>query len=94
VTLGSPMGIRNLVFDRLNPAPVDGRGAWPGPDGLVWTNIADRGDVVALEKDLRGRFGERVRNAVVHNGPHAHDATSYLTDRLTGMAIAGGLRAI
>jgi len=61
--------------------------------GLVWTNVADRGDVVALEKDLRGRFGVRVYNAVVHNGAHAHDATSYLTDRLTGAAIARALDA-
>jgi hypothetical protein len=91
VTLGSPLGIRNLIFDRLEPAPVDGLGAWPGPDDLVWTNVVDRGDVVALEKDLRGRFGDRVRNVVVHNGSHAHHAAAYLTDRLTGAAIAGGL---
>jgi hypothetical protein len=93
VTLGSPLGIGNLVFDRLDPAPVDGRGEWPGSEGLVWTNVADGGDVVALEKDLRGRFGDRVCTAVVHNGAHAHDATSYLTDKLTGVAIAGGLNA-
>lgn len=91
VTLGSPLGTRNLVFDRLDPTPVDGRGVWPGSAELAWTNVADRGDVVALEKDLRGRFGDRVRNAIVHNGAHAHDATSYLTDTLTGAAVAGGL---
>jgi hypothetical protein len=93
VTLGSPLGIANLIFDRLDPAPQDGRGIWPGSEELVWTNVADRGDVVALEKDLRARFGHRVINAVVHNGVHAHDATAYLTDKLTGAAIAGGLRA-
>jgi hypothetical protein len=93
VTVGSPLGIANLIFDRLDPAPKDGRGAWPGSDALVWTNVADRGDVVALEKDLRPRFGPRVINVVVHNGVHAHDATAYLTDELTGAAIAGGLRA-
>lgn len=93
VTLGSPLGIRYLVFDRLDPVPVGGRGVWPGSDRLVWTNVADRGDVVALEKDLRRRFGNRVRNALVHNGAHAHDARSYLTDKLTGIAIAEGLNA-
>jgi hypothetical protein len=93
VTLGSPLGVANLIFDRLDPAPADGRGAWPGPDELVWTNVADRGDVVALEKDLRPRFGPQVINAMVHNGVHAHDVTAYLTDKLTGAAIAGGLRA-
>jgi hypothetical protein len=93
VTLGSPLGIRGLVFDRLDPRPEGGVGRWPGSDDLVWTNVADAGDVVALEKDLRGRFGNRVCNARVHNGAHAHDATAYLTDRLTGLAVAGGLNA-
>jgi pimeloyl-ACP methyl ester carboxylesterase len=93
VTLGSPLGITNLIFDRLNPAPRDGLGAWPGSEALTWTNVADRGDVVALEKDLRSRFGPKVINSVVHNGAHAHAATAYLTDQLTEAAIAGGLRA-
>lgn len=91
VTLGSPLGIANLVFDRLDPAPSNKVGQWPGHATMTWTNIADSGDVVALEKDLRPRFGPQIRNAVVHNGAHAHDATAYLTDALTGTAIAGGL---
>jgi hypothetical protein len=93
VTLGSPLGIGNLIFDRLDPAPRDGLGVWPGSDNLVWTNVADHGDVVALEKDLRPRFGPQVINTVVHNGAHAHAVAAYLTDTLTGGAIAGGLRA-
>lgn len=92
VTLGSPLGIANLIFDRLVPAPVDGRGRWPGDDLLAWTNLADTGDVVALVKDLRPRFGPDVYNSLVHNGAHAHDARPYLTDQLTGTAIAAGLR--
>lgn len=88
VTLGSPLGIP-MVFDRLRPDP----GRWPGGEGLVWTNLADQSDVVALFKDLRPRFGDRVRNAIVHNGAHAHDAIAYLTDRLTGAAVVGGLDA-
>ncbi|WP_410619991.1 hypothetical protein [Amycolatopsis sp. cmx-8-4] len=93
VTLGSPLGIANLIFERLDPAPRDGLGAWPGSDELAWTNISDHGDIVALEKDLRPRFGRGVGNAVVHNGAHAHAVTAYLTDKLTGAAIAGGLHA-
>lgn len=88
ITLGSPLGIPALIFDRLLPAPVDGRGRWPGASDLMWTNLADPGDVVALEKDLRPGFGDRVRNAVVHNGARAHDVVSYLTDRLAGAAVA------
>jgi len=93
VTLGSPLGIQNLVFDQLDPRPSTGQATWPGSSEMVWTNVADRGDIVALEKDLRGRFGDRVHNVIVHNGAHAHDATAYLTDKLTGAAVVGGLDA-
>ncbi|ROR33846.1 hypothetical protein EDD39_7668 [Kitasatospora cineracea] len=95
VTIGSPLGIPNLVVHRLQPTPEqDGkavRGAWPGGEQLVWTNLAATGDVVALVKDLRPVFGEQLRSAVLSNGTHAHDATSYLTDALCGKAIAEGL---
>jgi hypothetical protein len=91
VTLGSPLGIPNLIFDRLRPQPVAGRGVWPA--GVQrWTNIADRGDVVALEKSLAARFGGRVRDVLVYNGSHAHDCTRYLTAKETGAAIAEGLQ--
>lgn len=92
VTLGSPLGIANLVFDRLDPAPAGGTGVWPGGEDLVWTNVADQKDVVALVKDLRPRFGARVRNALVHNGAEAHSVVPYLTDEVTGAAIVDGLR--
>ncbi|MFJ4188532.1 hypothetical protein [Kitasatospora sp. NPDC089509] len=95
VTVGSPLGIRNLVFDRLQPGPAPAGkqavGVWPGGDELVWTNLAATGDVVALVKDLRPLFGERLRSGLLSNGVHAHDATSYLTDALCGKAIAEGL---
>lgn len=91
ITLGSPLGIRNLIFDRLDPTPVDGRGIWPGSDVLGWTNIADAGDVVALAKDLRPRFGERVVCRLVPNGSRAHDATHYLGKAETGQALSAAL---
>jgi pimeloyl-ACP methyl ester carboxylesterase len=95
VTLGSPLGIRNLIFDRLIPAPVAANsreltGVWPG-GVAVWTNVADAGDVVALVKDLRPLFGGRITCYVVHNGSHAHDVRSYLTAAETGTAIAASL---
>ncbi|MEV0175932.1 hypothetical protein AB0I00_33090 [Streptomyces sp. NPDC050803] len=84
LTLGSPLGIRNLVYDRL-PKP----GAWPG--GVdAWTNIADEGDVVALVKDLRPLFGDRVECHLVHNGSRAHDATRYLDTQQAGRAVTDG----
>jgi hypothetical protein len=94
VSLGSPLGLPNLVFDRLQPAPrpsgADPRGYWPARV-RNWTNIADAGDVVALAEDLRPLFGDDIRQVRVHNGAHAHDMASYLTDPLTGGAIVAGL---
>src|SRR4028119_287569 len=55
VTLGSPLGIGKIVFDRLNPLPVDGRGAFPG-SVAAWVNMAAAGDGVALGKRLGGGF--------------------------------------
>jgi pimeloyl-ACP methyl ester carboxylesterase len=99
VTLGSPLGIPNLIFDRLEPAPLSAadaglgpRGRWPGK-GRQWVNVADQGDVVALVKDLRALFGPGVDCWVVNNGATAHDATPYLTAVETGRAIRHGLES-
>lgn len=91
VTLGSPLGIPNLIFPKLDPPPVDDLGVWPGRRTLSWTNIADARDVVALVKDLCPYFGSDVENHLVPNGSHAHDATHYLGKAVTGTAVAAGL---
>jgi len=91
VTLGSPLGIPKLIFDRLQPAPVDGRGA-PPAGVLRWVNVADKHDVVALVKELRPLFGAAVGDLTVDNEARAHDVTPYLTARETGEALAAGLR--
>lgn len=104
ITVGSPLGIRNLVFDRLEPAPLLGRGRWP-PSAASWANIADRGDVVALTKTLSPLFpgnppssgrppsSGQLTDILVDNGARAHDIRPYLTARETGHAIAEALRA-
>jgi len=99
VTLGSPLGIPNLIFDRLEPAPLPAsdtqpgpRGRWPGK-GREWVNVADQGAVVALVKDLREGFGPGVDCWVVNNGTTAHDARPYLTAVETGRAIWKGLES-
>lgn len=88
ITLGSPLGMPRLVFDRLEPAPP---GCWPGRV-TEWTNVVDTGDIVAAVADLRPLFGERLVQVQVHNGARAHDARPYLTERLTGRAVLRGLR--
>lgn len=55
VTLGSPLGMRNVVFERLLPAPVNGRGE--RPKGVRrWVNIADRHDIAAIPPLLAASF--------------------------------------
>ncbi|GAA1852976.1 hypothetical protein [Asanoa iriomotensis] len=93
VTLGSPLGIANVIFERLRPAPDGGLGRWPGAGDLAWHNIADAGDVVALVKDLRGPFGPAVRCHIIHNGSSAHAVARYLNAAETGAAVAAGVRA-
>ncbi len=91
ITLGSPLGIRNLIFDRLRPPPINSLGAWPGSIDN-WINIVDRGDIVALAKDLRPLFGDRIDNLTVDNGAKAHNVSPYLTAKETGSAILRALR--
>lgn len=67
ITLGSPLGLRNLVFDRLDPVPVGDQGWWPR-NAATWTNIADGHDIVASEKYLCTRFGARVKDILINNG--------------------------
>ncbi|SDH63274.1 hypothetical protein SAMN05421505_11963 [Sinosporangium album] len=56
ITLGSPLGLRRVVFDRLTPAPVKGRGQ--RPKGVArWVNIADKDDIAAIPPALAALFG-------------------------------------
>ncbi len=91
ITLGSPLGIPRLVFDRLTPPPTNGAGAWPGL-AARWVNIADPRDIVALRKDLAALFpdaagGRRVSDFLVSNGEQPHAAERYLCSRETGAAL-------
>lgn len=95
ITLGSPLGIRNVVLDRLLPRPertgAAVRGRWPG--GVTrWTNIADRRDFVALVKKLHGVFGPEVVDIEISNGVQMHQVINYLTAGETGDALAHALK--
>jgi len=88
VTMGSPLGMSPIVFDALTPSPQVGRGSYPHVK--QWFNVADQGDIVALEKKLAPKFGS-VFDCLVHNGWESHSATRYLNAKETGRAIATGL---
>ena len=91
VTMGCPLGIRNLIFDRLEPKPQNGVGECPG--GIqFWHNIVDPNDIVALGEPLRPLFGPRVYDHFVDNGKRPHSFERYLTSSETGRSIASGLQ--
>jgi hypothetical protein len=90
VTIGSPLGAEKIVFGHLEPAPVDGVGAWPG-SVVSWTNVAAIGDHMCAAPKLAERFGPRVADFAVDNGHRAHDPEPYLNAAVTGHAVAAGL---
>jgi hypothetical protein len=94
LTLGSPLGIPNLVFDRLTPVPVAGYGAWPGTVAN-WVNVAAPDDVVALRKQLAplfpGTSSETLSDRIVDNGNEPHAVNRYLNARETGSALGDAL---
>ncbi|MEV0590789.1 hypothetical protein [Nonomuraea cavernae] len=79
VTLGSPLGMPGVVFDRLDPLP-DGRGARP-PGVRRWVNLADVGDLVAVPRTGLGGSFDGVDTEVTDlriAGWDFHTAQSYL----------------
>lgn len=91
VTLGSPLGIPNLIFERLTPAPTGGVGAWPCR-AARWVNIADADDIVAMHKQLAPLFpvppgAVGVEDHLVDNGDEPHAITRYLNAQPTGAAL-------
>lgn len=95
ITLGSPLGIPRLIFDRLRPTPNAGTGVWP-QTVQSWVNVADRKDVVALRKKLAPNFGPgpggvRIADRRVRNGDSPHEASRYLNSSQTGEALGAVL---
>jgi hypothetical protein len=91
ITLGSPLGIRNAVFDKLTPPPnAMGIGRWPG-HVKQWTNVAAVGDIVAAQKELKPLFGIEVDDRTIDSGWNAHSSTRYLNSVQAGGAVAHAL---
>lgn len=82
ITLGSPLGMPKVIFERLQPVPA-GRGRRP-PGVRRWVNLADAGDLVAIPRHgLSGAF-----DGVDHDDPAItiarwdfHKVRNYLASR-------------
>jgi hypothetical protein len=89
LTLGSPLGIRNLVYDRLRPQPP----AFP-PRVLRWVNVAAPDDLVAAVPDLTPGFSAGMPEGatfeggrMVDNGSDPHNGLFYLGKKSVAQAI-------
>src|SRR5262249_55640681 len=81
VTVGSPLGLRTIVYPKLRPQPPT------FPAGVRhWVNVADRDDFIAAEPDLTAMFSTGIPQGAifeggytVENGAEPHRAEFYLT---------------
>jgi hypothetical protein len=95
VTLGSPLGIPTVIYQRLQPQPPQ----FPR-EVQWWVNVSAADDIVAAVPDLTTLFeasrpaGARFEGGVpVSNGSAPHDARHYLTKRAVGGPVADVLTA-
>jgi hypothetical protein len=93
ITLGSPLGLREVVYERLRPTPP------VTPESVkTWTNIADVDDLVAAELELRFLFPPATGQLPVpmvdlraDNGAKPHASEYYLGKKSVGSALASAL---
>ena len=90
ITVGSPLGISQLISSRLDPVPNAAANRLPG--GLQrWVNVSDPEDLVAMVPSLAPQFGPRVEDQLVDNGPQRHELNRYLGHPEVGSAVAAAL---
>jgi hypothetical protein len=89
LTLGSPLGLRTIVYDKLRPQP-----SHVPPTVNRWDNLVDRDDLIAAHLDLAPYFPPANGSTVapvtaqpLDNGSKPHDAVHYLTKTTTGRII-------
>ncbi|MET8940468.1 hypothetical protein ABZX28_26200 [Streptomyces rubiginosohelvolus] len=98
LTLGSPLALPNVIFERLVPTPrasdsVQPRGA-ALPGTTRWVNIADPGDLVAIPPRLDKFFAGIAldHTTAISALFHFHHAANYLRCATTAVTIAPYLR--
>ncbi|MFI7027527.1 hypothetical protein ACIBK1_02335 [Microbispora rosea] len=90
VTLGSPLGMPGVIFERLRPAPGE-RGERP-PGVRHWINIADVGDIIAIPRPFTRRFTPDANYEETIGLLDFHTASGYLAHRRTLAALSGHLQ--
>jgi hypothetical protein len=90
ITLGSPLALQNVIYQRLRPQP-----SCVPPAVTRWDNFVDNDDLVAAHTDLRPYFPPQPDSTVapitaqgLNNGSQPHDAAHYLGKRAVGAAVS------
>ncbi|MET8131451.1 hypothetical protein ABZV24_05680 [Streptomyces sp. NPDC005251] len=90
LTVGSPLGLRGGIFDRVIPGPVDGLGGKPNCVHQ-WQNVADRGDIVAVPRFLSSSYSGITVDQETDIGLFAfHGLSKYLRSTYVGHLIRFG----
>jgi hypothetical protein len=94
ITLGSPLGLQGVVYDRLRPQPPH------VPSSVIrWENFAAEDDLVAARLDLKPYFDHAPGSTVtpvshiVDTGSKPHQIEHYLTKPTCGRVVAESLAA-
>jgi len=67
ITVGSPLGAKRLIYDRLRPAPEGGLRPWPGV--RRWINLASVKDFACVPQlKLNGLFQGEIEDQVMRFG--------------------------
>jgi hypothetical protein len=94
VTIGSPLGLGTIVYEKLAPEPP----SYP-PLLKRWVNVADRNDLVAAEPDITNMFTPIPHGSIfegsftVDNGSEPHSASFYLGKVNVGRPVGDTLSA-
>lgn len=93
LTLGSPLALPRVVYERLIPAPRPAGSAVHGvrlPGQTKWVNIADPGDPVAIPPQLGNHFDGIALDHTTVISPlfRFHHATNYLQSATAAATIA------
>ncbi|TWF77276.1 hypothetical protein FHX44_113181 [Pseudonocardia hierapolitana] len=82
------LALPDVVLDRRDPAPINGRGRRP-PAVRRWINIADPGDIIAIPRGLANYFDGIDTDLTTPVGVfNAHKAAGYLSCTTTAAALA------
>ncbi|MFO1096866.1 MAG: hypothetical protein U1E81_00995 [Xanthobacteraceae bacterium] len=95
ITLGSPLGLQTIVYQRLRPQPPR------FPANLrQWVNVADRDDFIAAEPDLKEMFSAGMPDGAVFeagytidNGASPHNCDFYLGKTQVGRPVGECFKA-